>query len=103
MYNYEYFLKSVLNEYSIDIYKTANFYHFVHSLSILLLGVIQNQFDIDMSFSGISFLIGILLFSGSLYSIAIFGVKSLGMITPIGGLLFIIGWCRLGFEFYKLQ
>ena len=94
-------LKSMLDEYSTDIYKTGNFYHFIHALALIMVGVLQQQFDLDLTISGFSFFIGMVLFSGSLYSIALTGVKGLGAITPIGGLLFIIGWAYMAIQFYK--
>ena len=94
-------LKSMLDEYSTDIYKTGNFYHFIHALALIMVGVLQQQFDIKLTISGFSFFIGMVLFSGSLYSIALTGVKGLGAITPIGGLLFIIGWAYMAIQFYK--
>ena len=94
-------LKSMLDEYSTDIYKTGNFYHFIHALALIMVGVLQQQFDLDLTISGFSFFIGIVLFSGSLYSIALTGIKGLGAITPIGGLLFIIGWAYMAIQFFK--
>jgi len=94
-------LKSVLDEYSTEVYKTGNFYHSIHSLALIIVGLLQQQFDIDLTTSGYSFFFGIVIFSGSLYSIALTGVKGLGAITPIGGLLFIIGWCYIAVQFYK--
>ena len=94
-------LKSMLDEYSTDIYKTGNFYHFIHALALIMVGVLQQQFDLDLTISGFSFFIGMVLFSGSLYSIALTGVKGLGTITPIGGLLFIIGWAYMSIQFFK--
>ena len=94
-------LKSMLDEYSTDIYKTGNFYHFIHALALIMVGVLQQQFDIKLTISGFSFFIGMVLFSGSLYSIALTGVKGLGAITPIGGLLFIIGWAYMAIQFFK--
>ncbi len=94
-------LKSMLDEYSTDIYKTGNFYHFIHALALIMVGVLQQQFDLDLTISGFSFFIGMVLFSGRLYSIALTGVKGLGVITPIGGLLFIIGWAYMAIQFFK--
>jgi uncharacterized membrane protein YgdD (TMEM256/DUF423 family) len=94
-------LKSMLDEYSTDIYKTGNFYHFIHALALIMVGVLQQQFDLDLTISGFSFFIGMVIFSGSLYSIALTGVKGLGIITPIGGLLFIIAWAYMAIQFYK--
>lgn len=94
-------LKSILNEYTTDIYKTANFYHFIHSLALIMVGLIQQIFDVDLSITGYSFFFGMIIFSGSLYSLALTGVKALGAITPIGGLLFIVGWSWMAVQFYK--
>jgi len=94
-------LKSVLDEYSTDVYKTGNFYHFIHSLALIMVGLLQQQFDVDLTISGYSFFFGMVIFSGSLYSLALTGVKGLGAITPIGGLLFILAWSWLAIQFYR--
>ena len=94
-------LKYYFDQYSTDIYKTGNLYHFIHSIALIMVGLLQQEFDIDLTTSGYSFFFGILIFSGSLYSIALTGVKGLGAITPIGGLLFIIGWGYMAVQFYK--
>lgn len=94
-------LKSVLDEYSIDVYKTGNFYHFIHSIALIMVGLLQHQFDVDLMLSGYSFFLGMVIFSGSLYFLALTGIKGLGAITPIGGLLFILGWGWLAIQFYK--
>ena len=94
-------LKSVLDEYSIDVYKTGNFYHFIHSIALIMVGLLQHQFDLDLMLSGYSFFFGMVIFSGSLYLLALTGIKGLGAITPIGGLLFILGWGWLAVQFYK--
>ena len=94
-------LKSLLDEYADGIYKTANFYHFIHSLALIMVGLLQQQFNVDLTFTGYSFFFGILIFSGSLYLLALSGMKGLGAITPIGGLLFIIGWGWMTVQFYK--
>jgi|TARA_B110000467_G_scaffold147940_1_gene153414 uncharacterized membrane protein YgdD (TMEM256/DUF423 family) len=94
-------LKSVLDEYSTEVYKTGNFYHFIHSLALIMAGLLQQQFDVDLTFTGYSFLFGMVIFSGSLYLLALTGVKVLGAITPIGGFLFIFGWGWMAVQFYK--
>ena len=89
-------LKEILDDYGKSIYNKAVLYHMFHSIALLILGLINKiQPEISLSISGWSFLFGIILFSGSLYILAITGIKSLGMITPIGGILFIIGWVFL--------
>jgi len=64
-------------------------------------GLLQQQFDVDLTFTGYSFFFGMVIFSGSLYSLALTGVKGLGAITPIGGLLFILAWSWLAIQFYR--
>ena len=86
-------LNEILDDYGKSIYNKAVLYHMFHSIALLILGLINKiQPEISLSFSGWSFLFGIILFSGSLYILAITGIKSLGMITPVGGILFVIGW-----------
>ena len=89
-------LNEILDDYGKSIYNKAVLYHMFHSIAILILGLINKiQPEIQLSISGWSFLFGIILFSGSLYIFAITGIKALGMITPFGGILFIIGWIFL--------
>ena len=86
-------LNEVIDDYGKSIYNKAVLYHMFHSIALLILGLINKiQPEIQLSIAGWSFLLGIILFSGSLYILAITGIKQLGMITPIGGILFIIGW-----------
>ena len=94
-------LKNVLDEYSTEVYKTGNFYHSIHSLALIMAGLLQQQFDVDLTFTGYSFFFGMVIFSGSLYLLALTGVKGLGAITPIGGFLFIFGWGWMAIQFYK--
>jgi len=89
-------LNELLDDYGKSIYNKAVLYHMFHTIAILILGLINKiQPEIQLSMAGWSFMFGIILFSGSLYIIAITGIKSLGIITPIGGILFIIGWVFL--------
>ena len=93
-------LKNVLDQYSREIYEKAIYYHFIHSLAIILIAILNNQYNnINLSYSVYLFLFGIIIFSGSLYVLAITGIKWLGAITPIGGLAFIIGWLCLAIGF----
>jgi uncharacterized membrane protein YgdD (TMEM256/DUF423 family) len=74
-----------------------------HSLALLAVGVLQHLFKgISFSPAGFGFLVGILLFSGSLYLLAITGQKWLGAITPIGGLAFLFGWAWFFFALLKI-
>ena len=89
-------LKDILDEYGKSIYEKAVLYHMFHTMAILILGLIEKiQPELQLSLAGWAFIFGIILFSGSLYVLAVTGIKSLGMITPIGGVFFIIGWVSL--------
>lgn len=80
----------------LDAFKTAVDYHFYHTLALLATGILRKQGDSKlMTYSSLAFLIGILLFSGSLYLIALTPVTGIGLITPLGGLFFISGWALL--------
>ena len=92
-------LKDQLNEYGKTIYEKAVLYQMFHSLGILFVAILNQYIDSVNFVSSIwLFSIGIVLFSGSLYILAITQIKWLGAITPIGGVLFIVGWALV---FYK--
>lgn len=84
-------LKSRLSEYSIGIFKTAAEYQMVHGLALIAVAILI-KWGMHLSMAGVFFIAGTLLFSGSLYLLALTGLKWLGPITPLGGLCFIIGW-----------
>ena len=89
-------LQVKLSEKMLTVYQTGAQYHFYHTFALLAVGLLALKFESSLlTSSGWSFLIGILLFSGSLYALSISGISKLGAITPIGGLFFIIGWTLL--------
>lgn len=89
-------LKSQLSADMMQTYKTGVEYHFYHALGLLLIGILAISFPSEMiKWSAILITLGIILFSGSLYVLAVSGIKWLGAITPIGGLSFIAGWIFL--------
>jgi uncharacterized membrane protein YgdD (TMEM256/DUF423 family) len=97
-------LKGRLDDYSLGVFETAFQYHFHHSFALLLVGVIalsQPQTAMLKS-SGWLFLLGIVVFSGSLYLLSLTGVRWLGAVTPLGGLAFIAGWACLAAAGWKL-
>ncbi len=99
-------LKSRLDAYSMSVYEKAVFYHFVHALGILLVALLARTGAISLAGqTRVAWLlaIGIAIFSGSLYALAISGVRMLGAITPIGGLAFIAGWLVLVYEAVRAQ
>lgn len=80
----------------IDTYELAVKYQFYHALALLLTGLLMGQFNSKfLRYSAVTFSLGIVFFSGSLYILSLTGQKILGAITPIGGLLFIAGWVFL--------
>lgn len=92
----------------LDSWKTGVFYQITHSLSIFILLLLATTFKVDKVGTTINlFLIGILMFSGSIYLLTLNSIwqidalKLLGPITPIGGLLFILGWILLIFRLKK--
>ena len=98
-------LRSRLDTYSMSIYEKAVFYHFIHALGILLVSLLARTMAITQvaeSRVGWLLLIGIVVFSGSLYTLALTGFRILGAITPIGGLAFIIGWLVLVYEVLRV-
>ncbi|WP_346855188.1 DUF423 domain-containing protein [uncultured Draconibacterium sp.] len=89
-------LKGHLSAELMQTYKTAVEYHFYHALGLLLLGALSLTMPSNLiNLAALFLFVGIVLFSGSLYVLAISGIKWLGAITPLGGLSFIAGWILL--------
>ena len=88
-------LKTRITPEHLQIYQVGVWYHLIHGLAILLVALILVHTPHRANQVNMIFLSGIVLFSGSLYLLAVTGVKALGMITPIGGLLLIAGWLLL--------
>lgn len=88
-------LKDILEETGrSETFETGVKYHFYHSLALFLIGILASLKPAFKRLSGaaISMIIGILVFSGSLYLLSLTGLTWLGAITPLGGLAFIVGW-----------
>jgi len=93
-------LKPLLSPESLANYQTGVLYHFIHTLALLLVSSRRNSPFRFQQASCISFTVGIVLFSGSLYllstaSVTGLSVSFLGPITPIGGIALILGWVLL--------
>lgn len=84
-------LKSRVSEYAIGVFKTAAEYQMIHGLALIAVAILI-KWGLNLTAAGWFFIAGTLLFSGSLYLLAITGWKWLGPITPLGGLCFIAGW-----------
>lgn len=93
-------LENLLSEHALQRFHTGVEYQFYHVAALLVVGILSinhKQSPRSLRFSGIFFVSGIILFSGSLYLYAITGKTFFGIITPIGGLCFIAGWISLVF------
>ncbi|UVK98497.1 DUF423 domain-containing protein [Pseudomonas sp. B21-048] len=97
-------LKSRLSAEYLAIFHTGVTYQLVHTLALLGVALLATQMPGRLiTWAGASFAIGILLFSGSLYLLTITGISKLGIVTPFGGLAFLIGWVCLGLAAWRLQ
>ncbi len=90
-------LKAQLSADMMTVYKTAADYHMYHALGLLLAGLLVKLFPSSsmLVWGGVMMIVGILLFSGSLYILSISGLRWLGAITPFGGMAFILAWIFL--------
>ena len=97
-------LKEQLSERLFNVWVTGTEYQFYHSLALILIALLGLHFTHSrlLRWSANSFLAGIILFSGSLYALALTGISWLGMITPLGGVAFLLGWLALAlFAIFK--
>lgn len=95
-------LKAKLSSDMLSVYNTAVEYQMFHTVALLVVGLLLRDMQSSLlNASAIAFTVGIILFSGSLYILAISGVKILGAITPIGGVAFLIAWALLFISFFK--
>lgn len=81
-------LREVLDERALGWWQTAVDYHMWHAIGLLALGAVPRRLGLAALLIGA----GTLIFSGSLYAMALTGARGLGMVTPVGGLLMIAGW-----------
>lgn len=90
-------LKHRLSQDLLKVFQTAVDYHVYHALALILTGILVKQFGPSPLFAwaGGAALVGIVLFSGSLYLLSMTGSRWLGVITPFGGTAFILGWILL--------
>lgn len=95
-------LKERLSADMMSVYQTASHYHLIHALALLAIGILARQMNSKaIKVAGIAMVFGILVFSGSLYALAISEIRILGAITPIGGLGFMVGWAALALAAIK--
>ncbi len=95
-------LKQKLDATMLNAYQTGVEYQFYHSIALLVLGLLMVQLPSNrwLEASGLFFIAGIILFSGSLYGLALTEIRTLGpvnigLLTPLGGTAFMLGWLAL--------
>lgn len=98
-------LKDKLTDIAMNAYEKAVLYQFVHTFAILGAAVLLSLYPANAHFlrAGWIFFAGILLFSGSLYLYTLTGTKFWAMITPVGGVLFLLGWVFLLLGAFKIS
>ncbi|HCH24150.1 MAG TPA: DUF423 domain-containing protein [Oceanospirillaceae bacterium] len=98
-------LKPILSARMLAAFNTAADYQMTHALGLLITAWIASQHPNNPWFLAAMrlFVMGILLFSGSLYIMSLSGISQLGMITPLGGLSLLGAWTCLAFAFYKIS
>lgn len=88
-------LKERLSSRALEIFETGARYQMYHALALLLVAVLLQRLEAGqtlLTVAGSAFLVGIMLFCGSLYALSLTGIKWLGAVAPLGGLAFMVGW-----------
>ena len=97
-------LKGRLTADYLAVFQTGTHYQLIHALALFGVGLLALQRPGRLvNCAGALFALGILLFSGSLYVLTLTGISKLGIITPFGGLAFLLGWFFLGLAAWRLQ
>jgi uncharacterized membrane protein YgdD (TMEM256/DUF423 family) len=91
-------LRERLEARALEVFETGARYHMYHALAMVLAGVVAAR---GAATAGWLFQAGIVVFSGSLYALALSDVKLLGAITPLGGLAFLAGWLWLAYAAWR--
>jgi uncharacterized membrane protein YgdD (TMEM256/DUF423 family) len=91
-------LKDKLSTRALEIWETGTKYQMYHALALILVAILLSRLttqSLPLIVAGYAFIVGVFLFSGSLYALSLSGIKWLGAITPVGGVAFILGWVCL--------
>ncbi|WP_018690823.1 DUF423 domain-containing protein [Algicola sagamiensis] len=95
-------LKKVLSDTMLQTFQTGVLYQFLHTIALLFVVLFwMHEKENTLFLSAYAFIFGIIAFSGSLYALALTGIKWFGPVTPLGGLGFILGWCLLAYALFK--
>ncbi|HWA30516.1 MAG TPA: DUF423 domain-containing protein [Rhizomicrobium sp.] len=97
-------LQGRVDAHALAVFETGARYHMYHALAMGLAAIAARNgaASAQASAAAALFLVGIILFSGSLYLLALTGVRSLGLVTPFGGLAFLAGWIALAWAAAKV-
>lgn len=99
-------LRGKLDDRALEIFETGARYQMYHAIALILVALFIRQTEFSdplLTASGISFITGIVLFSGSLYALSLSGVKILGAVAPLGGAAFMAGWLCLAIAAWRLK
>tara|TARA_Y100001935_G_scaffold223573_1_gene199193 strand:- start:112442 stop:112819 length:378 start_codon:yes stop_codon:yes gene_type:complete len=96
-------MKDILTPARLETWNTAVLYHFLNTLGLMALALASEHYKIDLKAPAIFILAGIIIFSGSLYTLCIADISFFGMITPVGGVSFIIGWSLFATRLFKSE
>lgn len=98
------FLKDVLDPSMLAVFDTATRYQMNHGLGLCVVAWAVDRYpEKRLEPSGWLFLVGIILFSGSLYGVSLTGMRWLGAVTPIGGVILLVGWFLLGYRVWRTR
>lgn len=99
-------LKDKLTDRALEIFETGARYQMYHALALLLVALILSRAEQSQTFfavAGWAFIVGTVIFSGSLYTLSLSNIKWLGAITPLGGVAYIVGWGCLGVAAFSFK
>lgn len=101
-------LKATASAYHLDVFNTGVLYQALHTFAIIGCAILikmtaDEKVQKGLFRAAICFIIGILCFSGSLYGLALTGIKWFGPVTPFGGGMFLVGWGILTFSAFKIN
>lgn len=91
-------LRNRVSPEMLAVWNTAVLYHLLHAVALFALGLYARASGADVRTGGALLTAGVAVFSGSLYALALTGIKPLGAVTPVGGLLFLAGWAWIALK-----
>jgi uncharacterized membrane protein YgdD (TMEM256/DUF423 family) len=94
-------LQDLLTPERLETWQTAVLYHFIHALALILIAIVSKVFAINLDWPARLIFAGIIIFSGSLYTLCLTDIGLFGAVTPIGGVCFIAGWVWMATSLFK--